>query len=153
MRIRTKLVRMQTKKEIQMKAVQNTLNLVGRVLVAALFLPAGLSKLTGFEGSVGYFISLGLPIPELAVAATILVEILGGAALLVGYRVRLVAIILSVFTLGASIAGHAFWAYSGDQAFVAQLLFFKNIAVIGGLLVLASAGAGKFSLDGIKEAN
>ncbi len=134
-----------------MKQAQNTFNLIGRLLVAALFLPAGLAKLTGFAGTVGYFASLGIPAPTLAVVATIVVEILGGLALLVGYQTRLVAIVMALFTLAASVVGHAYWAAPADQAFVAQLLFFKNIAVAGGLLVLAAAGAGAFSIDGKQE--
>lgn len=131
-----------------MKQVHNTFNLIGRLLVAALFLPAGLAKLTGFAGTVGYFSSLGIPAPSFAVVAIVAVEIFGSLALLAGYQTRLVAIVMAIFTLVASVVGHAYWAAPADQAFVAQLLFFKNMAVIGGLLVLASAGAGEFSLDG-----
>ena len=136
-----------------MNTYQNALNLIGRLLIVALFLPAGLSKLTGFEGTVGYFGSLGLPVATLAVVVAIIAEVLGGIALLVGFQTRIVAILLAIFTLAASIAGHAFWAAPADAAFIQQLLFLKNIAVIGGLLVLASAGAGKFSIDGYKQSN
>jgi putative oxidoreductase len=135
-----------------MNTYQNTLNLLGRLLIVALFLPAGLSKITGFEGTFGYFTSLGMIAPTLAVVIAIIAEVLGGIALLVGFKTRLVAVLLAVFTLAASIFGHAFWAAPAEAAFVAQLLFFKNIAVIGGLLILASSGAGKFSIDGFKEA-
>ena len=135
-----------------MKTYQSALNLFGRILIVALFLPAGLSKLTGFEGTLGYFSSLGIPAPTLALAATIVIEIVGGIALLVGFKTRLVAIIMALFTLAAAVTGHAFWAAPADAAFIAQLLFFKNIAVMVGVLVLASAGAGSFSFDGRKEA-
>ena len=131
-----------------MKNYQNSLNLLGRLLISALFLPAGVSKLLGFAGTVGYFNSLGIPAANVAVAVAIVVEVLGGLALIVGFQTRLVAIGMAVLTLFASITGHAFWAVPADQVFVTQLLFFKNIAVIGGLLALASAGAGKFSVDG-----
>ena len=133
-----------------MNTYQSALNLIGRILIVALFLPAGLSKLAGFEGTLAYFASLGIPAPTLALAATIVIEIVGGIALLVGFKTRLVAIILALFTLAAAVTGHAFWAAPADAAFIAQLLFFKNIAVMGGLLVLASAGAGNFSIDGRK---
>lgn len=135
-----------------MKTYQSALNLFGRILIVALFLPAGLSKLTGFEGTLGYFSSLGIPAPTLALVATIVIEIVGGIALLVGYQTRLIAIVMALFTLAAAVTCHAFWAAPADAAFIAQLLFFKNIAVMGGLLVLASAGAGSFSFDGRKEA-
>ena len=133
-----------------MKSYQSALNLIGRILIVALFLPAGLSKLAGFEGTLGYFASLGIPAPTFALVGTIVIEIVGSIALLVGYKTRLVAIILAIFTLLAAVTGHPFWAAPADAAFIAQLLFFKNIAVMGGLLVLASAGAGGFSVDGRK---
>ena len=133
-----------------MNTYQNLLNLIGRVLVATLFLPAGLAKLAGFEGTIAYFASLGIPAPVFALVATIIIEIGGSIALLVGYKTRVVASLMALFTLAAAITGHAFWAAPVDAAFIAQLLFFKNIAVMGGLLILASAGAGKFSIDGFK---
>jgi len=134
-----------------MKKYENVLNLLGRIAIAALFLPAGINKLMGMEGATGYFASLGLPAVAILVWVVIAIEVLGGVALILGYRTRLVAIALAVFTLLASIAGHAFWAAPVDAAFIAQLLFFKNIAVIGGLLVLASSGAGSISIDGRKS--
>lgn len=128
--------------------MQATTNLVARLLFVALFLPAGISKLMGFEGTVGYFNSLGIPAASLAVVATIAIEILGSIALLVGFKTRVAAVILAVFTLAASIAGHAYWAVPAEQMFVQKLLFFKNLAVVGGLLLLAIQGAGKLSIDG-----
>jgi putative oxidoreductase len=136
-----------------MNTYQNALNLLGRLAIAALFLPAGINKLMGVEGTTGYFTSLGLPAVAVLVWVVIAIEILGGLALILGYRTRLIAICLAIFTLLASIAGHAFWAAPADAAFIQQLLFFKNIAVIGGLLVLASSGAGKFSIDGYQQSN
>jgi putative oxidoreductase len=132
--------------------MNNALNLIGRLLIAALFLPAGLAKLSGFEGAVGYITSVGLPLPAVAAAAALTVEILGSVALILGFQTRVAAVVLGVFTMVASFFFHAFWAAAPEQAFVQQLLFFKNIAVIGGLLVLASSGAGAWSLDAKKEA-
>jgi len=132
--------------------MNNLLTLIGRLLLAALFLPAGLSKITGFEGTVGYIGSVGLPVPALAAVVAIVVEVLGGAALIVGYQTRLAAAALALFTLVASVFFHAFWAVAPEQAFVQQLMFFKNIAVVGGLLVLAAAGAGALSLDAKQHA-
>ena len=130
---------------------QNALNLAGRVLLAALFLPAGISKLTGFEGTVGYIASAGLPLPAVGAVLALLVEIVGSVALIAGFGTRIAALVLALFTLVASFFFHAFWAVPADQAFMVQLLFFKNVAVVGGLLTLAANGAGGWSLDARRE--
>ena len=132
--------------------MNNALNLIGRLLIAALFLPAGLAKLAGFDGTVGYIESVGLPLPAVAATVALAVEILGSVALILGFQTRVTASVLAVFTMVASIFFHAFWAAAPEQAFVQQLLFFKNIGVIGGLLVLVSSGAGAWSLEAKKEA-
>ena len=132
--------------------LQNPLSLVGRLLLAALFLPAGISKIGGFAGTAGYIASKGLPLPEVGAAIAIVVEILGGLALIVGFGTRLAALVLALFTLVASFFFHNYWGVPADQAFVQQLLFYKNIAVVGGLLVLAAHGAGAWSLDAKRQA-
>jgi len=130
----------------------NALNLIGRLLMVALFLPAGVSKVFGFEGTVGYIASVGLPLPTLAAAAAIAIEVLGSVALLAGFQTRVVALLMAVFTLVATVFFHAFWVAAPDQSFMQQLLFFKNVAVIGGLLILAANGPGAWSLDAKKAA-
>ena len=128
-------------------AIQNPLNLAARLLMVALFLPAGIGKLTGFAGTVGYIASVGLPLPTLAAAVAAIVEIVGSLALLAGFGTRIAALVLAAFTLVASFFFHAYWGVPADQAFMLQLLFFKNIAVVGGLLAIAANGAGAWSLD------
>jgi putative oxidoreductase len=123
------------------------LALAGRLLLASLFLPAGIGKLTGFAGTIAYISSAGLPMPALAAAAALIVEIGGGAALIAGAGTRIAALVLALFTLVASFVFHAYWAVPADQQYVTQLLFFKNIAVAGGLLTLAAWGAGAWSID------
>jgi putative oxidoreductase len=126
---------------------QNLLTLLGRLALVALFLPAGLSKIGSFDVTAGYIASVGLPLAALGAAIAIVVEVGGGAALLAGVYTRTAAIVLAAFTLVASVVFHAYWAVPADQAFVQQLLFFKNIAIVGGLLVLAGQGPGAYSLD------
>ena len=128
-------------------ALQNPVSLAGRILLAVLFLPAGIGKLTGFAGTVGYIASVGLPLPQAAAAIALIVEIVGGIALIVGFNTRIAALVLSIFTLVASIFFHNFWTLPADQQMMQQIMFFKNIAVIGGLLTLAAWGAGAWSLD------
>jgi putative oxidoreductase len=127
--------------------LQNPLALAGRLLLAVLFLPAGIGKLTGFAGTVGYISSVGLPMPQVAAALALVVEILGGVALIAGYGTRLAAIVLALFTLVASFFFHNYWALPAEQQVIQQLLFFKNIAVVGGLFTLAAWGAGAWSVD------
>ena len=129
------------------KTSVNALDLAGRLLLVALFLPAGIGKLTGFAGTVGYISSVGLPLPSVAAALAAVVEIGGGLALLFGFGTSIAALALAGFTLVASFFFHAYWAMPADQAFVQQLMFFKNIAVTGGLLVLAAHGAAGWSMD------
>lgn len=126
----------------------HALVLLGRVLMAWLFIPAGFGKIADFSGAVGYAASASLPFPEVGVGLGLLVELLGGIFLLVGWMTRPAALALAFFTLVASFFFHAYWALPADQAMVPQLLFSKNMAVIGGLLVLAAFGAGGWSVDG-----
>ena len=125
----------------------NALTLVARLLLALLFIPAGLSKIGGFSGTVGAIESVGLPLASLGAVLAIVVEVGGGAALLLGLATRSAAVALGVFTLVASLFFHGFWGMPADQVFVNQLMFFKNLAIVGGLLALAAHGAGAWSLD------
>ncbi len=126
---------------------QNTLSLVGRLLLALLFVPAGITKLGGFAGTVGYIGSAGLPLPTVAAVLAIVLEIGGGIALIAGFGTRVAALALAAFTLVATLVFHAYWSVPAGQQMVQQLMFFKNIAVVGGLLTLAAWGAGAWSLD------
>jgi putative oxidoreductase len=131
--------------------LQTPLSFIGRLLLAALFLPAGISKIGGFAGTAGYIASKGLPLPEVGAAIAVVVEIVGGLALILGFGTRLAALALALFTLVATFIFHNYWGFPADQAFVQQLMFYKNIAVVGGLLVLAAHGAGAWSLDGKRQ--
>ena len=125
---------------------QNPLAFVGRLLLALLFLPAGLSKISGFAGTVGYIASKGMPMPTAAAVIAIIVEVVGPLALIAGFGTRWAALVLAGFTLVATFVFHNFWAMPADQVMMQQLMFFKNIAVIGGLLILAAHGAGAWSV-------
>ncbi|GAA4415632.1 DoxX family protein [Quisquiliibacterium transsilvanicum] len=127
--------------------LQNPLALAGRLLMAVLFLPAGIAKLTGFAGTVGYISSVGLPMAQVGAALALVVEIVGAIALIAGFGTRAAAIVLAVFTLLASFFFHAYWAVPAEHQMIQQLLFFKNVAVVGGLLSIAAWGAGAWSVD------
>jgi putative oxidoreductase len=121
--------------------------LLGRVLMALLFVPAGISKIAGFAGTVGYIATKGMPLPEVMAAGAIIVEAGGGLALLVGFKTRWVALALAAFTVAAGLIFHNFWAASADQQMIQSIMFFKNLAIAGGLLFVAAFGAGPLSLD------
>ena len=128
-------------------SLKNPLLLIGRLLLALMFLPAGWGKLTGFAGSVGYTASGGIPMPEVATAVALAVEIVGSLALIFGLGTRWAALALAFFTLVASFFFHKYWAVPAEQVMMQQLMFFKNMAIVGGLLTLAASGAGAWSLD------
>lgn len=129
-------------------SAQNTLTLVGRALLALLFIPAGFGKIAGFAGVVGYIASRGVPLPELCAAIAIGAELGLGLLLLVGFQARWAALGLAIFTAVITPIFHAFWAVPEAAQMMQQQAFFKNLAIVGGLLVIAAFGAGRFSLDG-----
>lgn len=129
-------------------SLQNPLSLLGRALLALLFIPAGFSKIGGFAGTAEYIASQGVPFPGLAAAAAIGVELGLGLLLLVGWKARWAALGIALFTLVITFIFHNFWAVPAEQMMAQQQSFFKNIAVVGGLLMVAAWGPGAWSLDG-----
>ena len=119
--------------------------LLGRILIAVLFVPAGFQKLTGFQGAVGYAASANMPVPSLAIAAAIAIELGCGLLVLVGYKTRWAAAAMAVFSVVAAVFFHNDFA---DQ--MQQINFMKNLAIAGGLLQLVYFGAGPVALDNRK---
>ncbi len=122
--------------------------LVGRVLLAAMFVMAGVSKIGGFDGTVAYIATKGLPLPMLLAAGTVLLEIAGALALIIGWQARWAALALAAFTVIASVIFHAYWAMPTEQQAMQQLMFMKNMAVAGGMLMVFALGPGRLSVDG-----
>ena len=137
---------------LALSPAQNALVLIGRVLVAWLFVPAGFSKIAGFAGVVGYIASKGVPLPELCAAIAIAAELGLGLLLLVGFKARWAALGLAIFVAVITPIFHGYWALPEAQVMMQKQAFNKNIAVLGGLLVLAAFGPGRFSLDGKRRA-
>jgi putative oxidoreductase len=117
--------------------------LAGRVLLSILFIIAGYSKLTAISGTAGWFASIGIPMPTAAAVIAGLVELLGGLAILVGFKTRIAAIVVALFVLGATAIAHLDFSQAGNA-----LMLQKNLAITGGLLLLAVLGAGSLSIDG-----
>lgn len=121
--------------------------LAGRVLIALIFVMAGFSKIGGFDGTVGYIASKGLPMPEILAVGAIIVELGGGILLIVGWNARLAAAALFVFTAMTALFFHNFWALPPDQAQNEMITFMKNISMMGGLLYVVVHGSGPYSLN------
>ncbi len=116
--------------------------LAGRVLLSILFIIAGFGKLTSLAGTAGFFGSIGLPLPMVTAIVVGLVELLGGLAVLFGFKTRIAAIVLAVFTLAATAIAHLDFSQAGNA-----LMLQKNLAITGGFLLLAVLGAGRLSID------
>jgi putative oxidoreductase len=125
---------------------------VARVLLALMFVLAGFGKLTGLEGTAGYIASKGLPMPMVLAVAVGALELVAGVMLIVGWQARWAALALAVFTVVASVIFHNYWAMPAEQQMMQQLMFMKNLAVTGGLLLVFAFGAGALSLDARKSA-
>ena len=122
-------------------SLQDTLALVGRIMIAYLFIPAGFGKLMGFAGTVGYISSVGLPLPQVGAVIAIVVELGLGIALLLGYKTRIVAIVMALFTVATALFFHKYWSASDAMKMMQTINFNKNIAIAG-------FGAGRLSIDG-----
>ncbi|MDH1629391.1 DoxX family protein [Pseudomonas mosselii] len=121
--------------------------LLARILLMILFVLSGWSKLSGFEGTVGYMTSLGAPAPMLAAAVAVVMELLVGILLILGFYTRPLALLFALFVLGTALLGHPFWNMVEPERSANMTQFLKNLAIVGGLLLLTLTGAGRFSLD------
>jgi len=118
---------------------------LGRVLLAVLFVLAGFGKATNPAGTIQYIQSAGLPLAEVGYAIALAAELGGGLLILVGYKTRIIAPLMALFTLATAVFFHNNFA---DQ--VQMTMFLKNLAIVGGFLVLGAHGAGALSLDNRK---
>jgi len=125
----------------------NEVILLARILLVVLFVLFGWSKLTDFPGTVGYMASLGLPVPTLAAAVVVLMEFFVGLAIVLGFCTRPLALLLALYTLGTALIGHHYWTMAGADRMANMINFYKNISIIGGLLLLCVTGPGKYSID------
>ncbi|HEY7945703.1 MAG: DoxX family protein [Burkholderiales bacterium] len=125
----------------------DVLALLGRVLLAGIFVYSGFGKITAFHDNVGYIASAGLPMPQVLAVGAIMVEFIGGLALLIGFRARWAALAFVVFLIVITPIFHNFWSAPAAEAMGQQINFIKNIAIIGGMLMVMAFGPGRYSVD------
>ncbi|MEO8740260.1 MAG: DoxX family protein [Casimicrobiaceae bacterium] len=123
------------------------LALLGRVLLAVLFIVSGWGKIGDFAGTAAGIAGKGLPMPDVLTALAIAVELGGGLLLLVGWKARWIGLALAAFTVVITPIFHGFWSVPAAEAMAQQVHFLKNVAIIGGLLMVAAMGPGRFSID------
>lgn len=121
--------------------------LIARLALIVLFLLSGFPKLTGFSGTVQYMASLGAPLPTVAAAIAVLMEVAGSILIAIGFFTRPLAIIFAVYTLATGFIGHPYWTMSGDAVMPNMINFYKNLAIAGGFILLALTGPGAISVD------
>ena len=119
---------------------------IGRTLLVLIFLISGFNKIGGFEGTAGWLASMGIPMASVALVITIIIEIAGAAMIIVGYKPRLAAIVLFLWMIPVTFIFHAFWAVPQEQMQTQFIMFFKNIAMMGGLLLIMGLGSGPKSM-------
>lgn len=121
--------------------------LVGRILLALIFVMAGFGKIPGFEQTAGYMASKGLPMVNILLALTIVIELGGGLMIMLGLFARYAAAIIFLFCIPVTFIFHDFWNVADAQAaYMQQLFFMKNLAIMGGLALVVAFGSGKFSI-------
>ncbi|HTH61908.1 MAG TPA: DoxX family protein [Paraburkholderia sp.] len=121
--------------------------LVARVLLAALFVLFGWSKITAFGGTVGFMASVGAPVPTLSAIIAIVMEFFVGLLIVAGFFTRPLAVLLALYTIGTALIAHHFWTMTGADQMENMINFYKNVSIAGGLVALAVAGPGRLSVD------
>jgi putative oxidoreductase len=121
--------------------------LVGRILIAAIFILSGIAKLTDPAGAAGYMQHVGIPNPGTLVYIAGLAELAGGLSLVFGFLTRLGAIGLFVYLVITTLYFHNFWALPEPEAKTQMVQFMKNLSIMGGLFMVIAMGPGRFSLD------
>jgi len=121
--------------------------LIGRILLGLIFVISGIGKIGKFAGVAGYMSSKGIPMSEVLLVGTIALEVLGGLAIITGWKARWAAAAIVLFLVPATLVFHQFWV--ADQANYQNQLnhFLKNLAIMGGMIYIVLTGPGKLSLD------
>jgi putative oxidoreductase len=127
--------------------MKDTLALVGRILLGLIFVLSGFQKLMGFSGVVAAIAGKGLPMPEVLAAITVAIELGAGLLLVIGLKARWAAFLLFLFIIPVSLTFHNFWTMDAAQAAMNKIQFMKNLSMMGGMLMAAAFGPGRYSVD------
>ncbi|HXT87277.1 MAG TPA: DoxX family protein [Verrucomicrobiae bacterium] len=131
-----------------MNASDRVMPLIGRILISLIFLFSGFGKLTSFNASAAFLASKHFPIASAMLVGAIIVEIIGGLCLVFGFHARIASFVMFLYLIPATLVFHNFWALQGAARADNQIHFLKNIAIMGGLLMVSAYGPGTLSVDG-----
>jgi putative oxidoreductase len=120
--------------------------LVGRLLMTYIFLTSGLAKLTAWQGNIAYMNTRHLPLVPLLLGIAAIIELLGSISLITGYQARIAGFVMFLYTTAVTVLFHNYWAFTGPLAGAQETHFRKNLAIMGGLLMLAYCGPGRWSI-------
>jgi putative oxidoreductase len=121
--------------------------LAGRILMSVLFLISGFFKIGGYSQMVAYSSSKGLPMASVAIACAAVIELAGGLAIIAGFQTKVAAWLLFLYLIPVTFLFHNFWAMQGVEQQQNMIDFLKNVSIMGGLVILATYGAGPYSVD------
>lgn len=130
-----------------MNSASGTVALVGRILLALIFVLGGYNKLGSTAATAATMASHGIPLSGVLVYGAIVVELIGGLMLMAGLYARWVAGVLFLYTLALALIFHAYWAAPAAQMRVQHGFFFEHLSMMGGMLIIVALGAGSLSLD------
>ena len=133
------------------KDINDELILAARLLLATLFLIFGWRKLRDYSGTVSQIAQLGAPMPTLAAAVAIFMELPVAFAILVGAFTRPSALLMFLYTLGTALIGHRYWTTTGEDYVDSMDSFYKDLSIMGGFLLLFIIGAGNYSIDALRS--
>ncbi|MEK0082218.1 DoxX family protein [Benzoatithermus flavus] len=128
-------------------SVESLALLLGRLALAAIFLQSGFGKLMNLGGFTQMLASQGVPAPSLLGPVGACIEFFGALAVALGFKARWAALLMIAFTIAATLTAHRFWAVPDAERALQQIQFFKNLAILGGFLLLFARGAGPISVD------
>jgi putative oxidoreductase len=131
--------------------INDEIILVARLFLATLFLIFGWRKLRDFSGTVSQMAQLGVPVPVVAAAVATFMELPVAFAVAVGAFTRLSAALMFFYTLGTALIGHRYWTMTGKDRVDNMDGFYKNLAIMGGFLLLYMTGAGQYSIDALRS--
>lgn len=134
------------------RSVDSGVIFLARLALAALFLWGGVMKLLGYGDFVGYLRGMNVPFPQFVAPAVVAIEAMGELLLIVGYKVKPLALLMAVYTIATAMIGHNFWDATNPAVQHEMVIhFWKNVAIAGGFLLLFVTGAGGASIDGLRR--